>query len=327
MQQEDFISYNDSQKHTILVCDDSIVIQKIMDQILEFNDYKRLFASNGKIALDIIQNEKIDLLISDINMPVMDGFELARNVRQLGYKMPMILMTDKNVDELLYKALESDVGNILTKPLKKDEVLSMMFKLITGIGIFGLENYLYFGIEELDTITITSSKEIENAINVILDKAGKHGLPSGMAMSVKLILIELISNAVYHSHGRTDLKMARKPFDIPQGKMVEIKHGYDGYRYGVSITDFMGTLTRKMIIETLIDLNERDKKIRTAIEKGEDISPYLKDSGRGLHITREMSPEYYFNIQKGVKTEVIILMDFEKKNKTASSPIKVNEID
>jgi CheY-like chemotaxis protein len=266
------------------------------------------------------------MLLSDINMPLMGGFELVKNIKTLGYKFPVVLMTDKNIDEFLYKALEYDVGNILSKPLKKDEVLSLIFKLITGIGFFGLENYLYFGIEEFDTIIIKSSKEIENAINIMIEKAKKHGLPTETVMPFKLILIELISNAVYHSHGRTDLKMKRVPFDIPEGKYVEIKHGYDGYRYGVSITDFMGTLSKKLIIETLIDLNERDKKIKDAMSKGEDISPFLKDSGRGLHITREMSPEYYFNIKKGEKTEVIILMDFNKKNKAVSNPIKINEI-
>ncbi len=323
---EDFISYNDNQTHTILVCEDSVVIQKIMDKILEFNDYKKYFASNGKIALDIIKNNKIDMLISDINMPIMGGFELVKQVNSLGYKFPIIMMTDKNIDEYLKIALECDVGNILSKPLKKDEVLSLIYKLLTGKGIFGLENYLYFGIEELCTFQITSSKEIEGAITSILNNACKYGLPENIKMPFKLILIELISNAVYHSHGRTDLKMKRASFDIPNGKYVEIKHGYDGYRYGVSITDFMGTLSKRRIIETLIDLNERDKKIKEAMEKGEDISPYLKDSGRGLHITREMSPEYYFNIKKNEKTEVIILMDFEKKNKFLSQPIKINEI-
>jgi CheY-like chemotaxis protein len=324
--QEDFISYNDDQKHTILVCEDSIVIQKILDKILEFNNYRKLFAANGSIALDIIKNQKIDMLITDINMPIMDGFELVKEVKKLGFDFPIIMMTDKNIDEYLKIALECDVGNILSKPLKKDEVLSLIYKLLTGIGLFGLENYLYFGIEELKTIKIKSSKEIEDAINEILESALKYGLPEKMKMSFKLILIELISNAVYHSHGRTDLKMQRAAFDIPDEKFVEIKHGYDGYRYGVSITDFMGTLTKKRIIETLIDLNERDKKIRDAMAKGEDISPYLKDSGRGLHITREMSPEYYFNIKKGEKTEVIILMDFEKKGKYTSQPIKINEV-
>ncbi len=324
--EEDFISYNDDQKHTILVCEDSIVIQKIMDKILEFNNYRRLFAANGEIGLNIINNNKIDMLISDINMPIKGGFELVKEVRALGLDFPVIMMTDKDIDEYLKIALECDVGNILSKPLKKDEVLSLIYKLLTGRGLFGLENYLYFGIEEIETIKITSSKGIENAINEILECAQKYGLPTKMKMSFKLILIELISNAVYHSHGRTDLKMKRASFDIPGGKYVEIKHGYDGYRYGVSITDFMGTLSKRRIIETLIDLNEREKKIKEAMKKGEDISPFLKDSGRGLHITREMSPEYYFNIKKDEKTEVIILMDFEKKGKYLSQPIKINEV-
>jgi len=323
---EDFISYNDNQRHTILVAEDSIVIQKIMDQILEFNNYNRFFAANGQIALDIIKNKKIDMLISDINMPVMDGFKLVRNIKEAGLSFPIILMTDKNIDQYLTIAIETDVGNILSKPLKKDEVLSLIYKLITGVGLFGLENYLYFGIEELKTIELTSSKQIETSIEGIIENAKSHGMPVNMTNPFKLILIELISNAVYHSHGRTDLKMQRKHFDLVDGKKVELKYGYDGHKFGVAITDFMGTLSKKRIIETLIDLQERDKKIKEALKKGEDISPFLKESGRGLHITREMSPEYYFNIKRGERTEVIILTDFEHVEKKISQPIKINEI-
>ena len=325
---EDFISYNDDKKHTILVAEDSVIIQKIMDQILEFNNYNRLFAANGTLALEIIKNKKVDLLISDINMPGMNGIELIKKLNEENIKIPYILMTDQDIDKFLKIALENDIGNILSKPLKKDEVLSLIYKHITQKGFFGLENYLYFGIEELKRIKIVSSNQIEKGIDLIIESAINHGMPSELQLQFKLILMELISNAVYHSHGRTDLKLQRKHYNLPEGKYVEIKYGYDGHKFGVGITDFMGTLSKKIIIETLIDLRDRDKKINEALKKGEDISKYLKTSGRGLHITRELSPEYCFNIQRGVKTEVIILATFseDEKKKVRSHQIKINEI-
>jgi len=116
---EDFISYNDNQRHTILVAEDSIVIQKIMDQILEFNNYNRFFAANGQIALDIIKNKKIDMLISDINMPGMSGLQLLHEIKS-NYKTPpptVMMITAYGDEESYNKAMSEGANDFLTKPL------------------------------------------------------------------------------------------------------------------------------------------------------------------------------------------------------------------
>jgi DNA-binding response OmpR family regulator len=323
---QDFISYNDALKHTVLVVEDDPSIVKIMDDILEFNNYNRMFAFTAEEGLEIIKENSIDMIITDTNLPNMSGEKFIAKLSSLNLRPPIIVITDENIDNFLKLALKYGLGNILQKPLKKDELLSLIHKLITGQGFFGLENYLYFGLKEIKTLKLKSNKEITEAIKKILDDASLCGLSEEALSFFKLLLIELISNAIYHSHGRTDLKMKRSDFTIPGDKYVEVKYASDGHKFGVSITDFMGTLSKSKFLEALIDLREKDKKLKEAIQKGEDITPFLKDSGRGLHITREISSEYYFNIRKNIKTEVVILTPIKPSANEISHQIKINEV-
>ena len=323
---EDFISHNDNLGHTILVVENDPLIVKMMDDVLEFNNYNRVFAFTAEEGLDVIKNAPVDMIITDTSLPKLSGENFIAKMASLNLNIPIIVITEENIDNFLKLALKYNLGNILQKPLKKDELLSLIHKLITKKGIFGLENYLYFGAKEIKKIKLKSSREITSALQQILDYAELCGLNEELSSSFKLILIELISNAIYHSHGRTDLKMKRAEFTIPGDKYVEIKYASDGHKFGVSITDFMGTLSKKRFLEALIDLREKDKRLKEAAEKGEDITPFLKDSGRGLHITREMTSEYYFNIKKNEKTEVIVLSEFSASGKESSHQIKINEI-
>lgn len=324
-----YVDYNDNKEHTILIVDDSRTIRKFLQTILAKNNYHILSASNGVEAWDILQNkgESVDLVVTDINMPEMGGFELISKIKKQGLNLSYIMITNADIDTFLNLALEHDIGNILGKPLVEDEVLTLVCKLITGKGIFGLENYLY-GEKRVFKKEIASSLEAKNSVKEIAEFFRRCGIAPEMVQAIHLLLFEVLINAIYHAHGFTDAKERGEHIVLEQGQKVEIKYGADDLKFGVAVTDFNGKLTKHGILQRFKDYIDNDKKARTLHAEGKDISPYLADSGRGLIITMQMSPEYYINIKKDEVTEVILLGHI---NETAVSghptmALKINEI-
>ena len=80
----------------ILVVEDDKNLKKLMITYLKKNSYNTFEANNGMEALDIIDKNYIDLIISDIMMPQMDGYELLKSLRESKYEIPILLITAKS---------------------------------------------------------------------------------------------------------------------------------------------------------------------------------------------------------------------------------------
>ena len=80
----------------ILVAEDDTELRKLFCTVLNNNSYDTFEASNGEEALDIIDKEYIDLIISDIMMPKMDGYELTKQLREAGIDTPILMVTAKD---------------------------------------------------------------------------------------------------------------------------------------------------------------------------------------------------------------------------------------
>ena len=79
----------------VLVVEDDKNLKKLMVTYLKRNNYTVFEANNGLQALDIIDKQYIDLVISDVMMPEMDGFELLNELRTSNYEIPIMLVTAK----------------------------------------------------------------------------------------------------------------------------------------------------------------------------------------------------------------------------------------
>jgi len=111
---------------TILVVDDSPTQAKLLEQILLQEGFRVRVAHNGRAAFDVVQQNRPDLIISDIMMPEMDGFELCRLVRETEgvENVPIILLTllDNPADVL--RSLEAGATYFISKPYNRDLLLS-----------------------------------------------------------------------------------------------------------------------------------------------------------------------------------------------------------
>jgi len=104
---------------TFLIVDDDIRNVFVMTSALENHDADIIEAFNGKEALEILEEESVDLILMDIMMPVMNAFEPIENIRkQEKWKdLPIIAVTAKALDEDRKKCLEVGANDYMTKPV------------------------------------------------------------------------------------------------------------------------------------------------------------------------------------------------------------------
>ncbi len=109
----------DDDAYKLLIVEDNIELLLLMNQLLGQKYHVRT-ATNGKEALEIIQNEEIDIIISDVMMPVMDGMELTRRIKSdVNFQhLPIILLTAKTQEEDRTEALQIGADSFVTKPFK-----------------------------------------------------------------------------------------------------------------------------------------------------------------------------------------------------------------
>lgn len=115
-----FIRKNTSK---ILVVEDNEELLALMLQVLSKN-YHVFTAKNGKQAMNIIMKEKLDLVVSDVMMPIMDGIELTKQLKsdKSFWQLPIILLTAKNKEEDKTEAYAVGADAYITKPFKFDEL-------------------------------------------------------------------------------------------------------------------------------------------------------------------------------------------------------------
>jgi signal transduction histidine kinase len=118
----------------ILIVEDSPTQAEKLRYILEQNDFRVVTACNGQKALEAMRARKPTLVITDINMPEMNGYELCRRIRadeQLG-DLPVILLTSLSDSEDVFKGLECGADNFITKPYEEDNLLARIQYLLAN---------------------------------------------------------------------------------------------------------------------------------------------------------------------------------------------------
>jgi len=156
----------------ILYVEDDTIIRVEFAEILNrmFNSVKT--APNGKIALDIyndlLENEDaIDLIISDVNMPIMDGLHLLEEVRKIDKKIPFIFTTAQTDISYLQKAISLNISEYLIKPIKIKELQTKTTEIFDNLF---LEKSYHYREQKLTKYT-----EVIDDV-AIISKTDKHGI-------------------------------------------------------------------------------------------------------------------------------------------------------
>jgi chemosensory pili system protein ChpA (sensor histidine kinase/response regulator) len=108
-----------------MVVDDSITVRKVTSRLLERNDMKVITAKDGVDAVSKLQDNIPDIMLLDIEMPRMDGFELATHVRNEARlrDIPIIMITSRTGDKHRQRAMQIGVNRYLGKPFQEAELM------------------------------------------------------------------------------------------------------------------------------------------------------------------------------------------------------------
>lgn len=108
---------------SILAVEDDHSTRKLLQAVLFGNGYKVLTACNGAEALDVLEKNHVDLMIIDVMMPVMDGYELTKTLREGGSQIPMLMLSAKQNVSDVKQGFIVGIDDYMTKPFDLEELL------------------------------------------------------------------------------------------------------------------------------------------------------------------------------------------------------------
>jgi signal transduction histidine kinase/CheY-like chemotaxis protein len=114
------------EKKSILIADDEYANYRQLNITLSKTGAKLYHAKNGLEAVKIVENNKIDLILMDIKMPVMNGLEAARKIKNMGKKIPIIAQTAFTLEYDEKRSLDSGCDAFLSKPIRNTQLLSLI---------------------------------------------------------------------------------------------------------------------------------------------------------------------------------------------------------
>jgi DNA-binding response OmpR family regulator len=140
----------------ILVVEDNENTRILTEDILKYNGYNAIVAENGISALELMEHNHIDLIILDVMMPRMDGFEFAKTLRSTGCIIPILMITAKETPQDIKKGFISGTDDYMVMPVDEEEMLLRIKALLRRSQIVN-ERKLKVGNTELyfDKLLVT----------------------------------------------------------------------------------------------------------------------------------------------------------------------------
>jgi CheY-like chemotaxis protein len=298
------------KKHNILIVDD---IESIRIAIIDFisSEYNVFSASNGIEALEILKHYPIDMIISDIRMPDMDGITLITNVQKLYPTTKYALITAYNINDYIQYARQHKIWNIIPKSsfLDLQFIKSMIYKLLSN-DIFGFEKYFHdikkisLKISELYKyykqddfilpqntiyhIFVQSEEEREKVCDMIFTLFKKKEAPN----ILRILLEEFSINA--RDYGSENYKYP-----------IKIQFGLYDKKFLIGVNDYRGILSFDEVLYRL------ERNILTD-KNGLPLS--INDiHGRGFFIARENLDHLIINIKETEETEILGIFDSDNE--------------
>jgi len=144
----------------ILVVEDDVNTRKLLEAVLIDERYVPVLAQSGQEALDAMEHQHIDLMITDIMMPGMDGYTLTEQLRDAGYDFPILMVTAKETIKDKRKGFIVGTDDYMVKPIDEEELILRVKALLRRAKIVN-ERKITVGKVTLNYDTLTASRESE----------------------------------------------------------------------------------------------------------------------------------------------------------------------
>jgi len=151
---------------TVLLCDDEIMNRKVASKILNKEGFNVIEAHNGKEALDVLKESRIDLILMDLMMPVMDGYEATKIIKEDDEHatIPLIIISALSDKSAITKGLELGADEYLTKPF---DITEFRLRVQNAIKLGSYQNMLKDHKVLLEKQVKEKTKELQLALNEI----------------------------------------------------------------------------------------------------------------------------------------------------------------
>lgn len=144
----------------ILIAEDDKELSQLFSHVLTKNGYEVKGVNNGKEALAAMEKDYFDLLISDIMMPFVDGFELVRQLREQGNQTPVMMITARDAFDDMRQSFLSGTDDYMVKPINVNEMVLRVGALLRRSQmIHDRRQIIGDTVLELDSLTVTCSGE------------------------------------------------------------------------------------------------------------------------------------------------------------------------
>ena len=121
---------------TILLAEDNYINQMVTARILEGKGHRVVVGANGRLALEILEHQAVDLVLMDIQMPEMDGFQATRAIREheafTGVHLPIVALTAHATNGYRQKCLDAGMDDYLAKPVGSKDLLEVVNRTLSG---------------------------------------------------------------------------------------------------------------------------------------------------------------------------------------------------
>ena len=141
----------------ILIAEDDRELCQLFHRVLSNNGYQTICVYDGKQALDVLDREYIDLIISDIMMPNMDGYELVSSLRDSGNGIPVLMITAKDTFYDMQRGFSSGTDDYMVKPIDVNEMVLRVGALLRRAKMISDRKQVIGNtVLEYDSMTVTS---------------------------------------------------------------------------------------------------------------------------------------------------------------------------
>jgi CheY-like chemotaxis protein/anti-sigma regulatory factor (Ser/Thr protein kinase) len=212
---------------TVLLADDDNSGRTIFRRVLEYEGFQVIEASDGLSALEVLKTETVDLLLTDIVMPGLDGLELIERAHQLQPQLRAIIMTGHKTNETVISAFRNKACDFLSKPFHVDELLEAIHSAMSRDPGCQIEVIS----EKPDWIELRVPCDL-NAVEPIQKFLAElqGNLPKETRDAIGSVFRELLNNAIEHG-GKLDIskRVEVKYIQLKRAIMYSIKDPGEGF--------------------------------------------------------------------------------------------------
>jgi DNA-binding response OmpR family regulator len=196
------------KKRKILLVDDDVKNSMFLKRFIEEASYEVTYANNGQIGWELYQSEKPDLILLDVNMPVMNGFELAKKIREQNSKVLIFFLTDRTEKDDRLKGFSLKGNDYIPKPFYPEELIAKMEERLKGEDVeeqtvftFGKTSFNYaqcslscggekqsLSVRQADILKMLASRmnEIVERDEILTEVWGNDSYANSLALNVQI---------------------------------------------------------------------------------------------------------------------------------------------